>query len=59
MRQYLSTDGESWTPDIVGALVFTTESDAHRALATAEDATGIAEGHESWYVVKEDISQAK
>jgi hypothetical protein len=40
----------------VYALVFLTEADARRALALAQDATGIAEGHERWYVVKDDAS---
>jgi len=49
-------DGKSWTPDIVYALVFLIYADAERALAESADATGIAEGRERWYVVKDEVN---
>ena len=56
MRHYLSMDGKSWTPDIVYALVFLIKADAEHALAESTDATGIAEGRERWYVVKDEVT---
>jgi hypothetical protein len=54
VRDYLSVDGQSWSPEIVCALVFTTKAEAELTVAQAEDATGIAEGRESWYVVRDE-----
>jgi hypothetical protein len=45
-------------PEIVYAVVFLTETDARTALTQAEDATGIAEGHERWYVVRDESSSS-
>jgi hypothetical protein len=56
VREYLSVDRKSWTPEIVRARIFLTESEAKSELAQAEDATGIAEGHERWYVVRDETS---
>jgi hypothetical protein len=44
------------TPDIINALVFLSKADAEHALAESTDATGIAEGRERWYVVKDEVT---
>ena len=44
------------TPDIINALVFLIKADAEHALAESTDATGIAEGRERWYVVKDEVT---
>jgi hypothetical protein len=49
-------DGKSWTPDIVYALVFLIKADAEHALVESRDATGIADGRERWYAVKDEVT---
>jgi hypothetical protein len=56
VRHYLSMDGKSWTPDIVYALVFLIKADAEHALVESTDATGIADGRERWYAVKDEVT---
>ena len=49
-------DGKSWTPGTIYALVFLIKADAEHALAESTDATGIAEGRERWYVVRDEVT---
>jgi hypothetical protein len=61
MRYYLCPDKDdsnknAWTPDIAAAHMFRTQEEANaiQSAGTADGATGVQEGHETWYVVKDE-----
>jgi hypothetical protein len=61
MRFYLGPDKadpkkNAWTPDIAAAHMFRTQKAANdiQNSAMVDGATGVHEGHETWYVVKDE-----
>jgi hypothetical protein len=61
MRYYLCPDKadskkHAWTPNIAVAHMFRTEEQANaiQNSAKVDGATGVQEGHETWYVVKDE-----